>query len=101
MTFDEREAIKIRIQQIFLERQSLQEEYKTLFSLLREIDERDSNQTSSDKELVGNNHCLKDPKTNSLTWEDFELKEVDEENINTKEYDKRLAELQSFLESEK
>jgi hypothetical protein len=96
LTFNERDAIQIRIQQIFIERQSLQDEFTTLLSRLREIDERDSGETSIHNGMSGK----REHHTSSLECEEFDLGEIEEEKIDTKVYDKRLDELQSFLESE-
>jgi hypothetical protein len=110
MTFNERDAIKLRMQQIFQERQCLQDEYNTLFSRLREIDERDLRQSSikgiaaplesMDKEKSWKELSKKEPKKSSLEWEDFDLGDQDQEQetIDTEEYDKRLNELQDFID---
>lgn len=109
MIFNEREALKIRMQQIFLERKQLQDEYKELFSRLREIDERDSRQSSSKDNAPSKNleqnkgvteHSTEESNKSSKEWEDFELTSQEESTIDTKEYDKRLDELQGFLEAE-
>lgn len=106
MSFNERDAIKIRIQQIFLERQSLQDEYKTLFSRLREIDDRDLSKTYIQNEtefkktdLVDNVKDKKETHKSSKQWEEINLSN-EEEEIDMEEYDKRLDELQAFLEAE-
>jgi hypothetical protein len=104
MEFNEREAIRTRMEQIFVERQNLQEEYKHLFSRLREIDERElSPNTLNDRGPLTEKE--KDEKFNekqievhNKKFEDLDKANDEQEQIDTEEYDKRLDQLQYFLD---
>ena len=78
--FDERAAIQLRMQQIAHERERLQDEYKELFTRLREIDQHDGVQPS---ESVKQNTVAS--KKKALEWENIDLGDQAEEDMVTKE----------------
>ncbi|MFC0562291.1 hypothetical protein ACFFH4_25975 [Halalkalibacter alkalisediminis] len=97
--FDERAAIHLRMQQIVQERERLQDEYKDLFTRLREMDQREDSQIPSPPvESVRQNNVATQEK--QLEWENIDLGDQVDAEIDTKEYDERLNQLQDFLESE-
>ncbi|ARK29746.1 hypothetical protein [Halalkalibacter krulwichiae] len=90
--FDERAAIQLRMQQIFQERERLQEEYKDLFSRLREIDHPVGTQASHAPQAI---EKITETSKQMKQWEDDQ-----EEQIDTEEFDKRMNQIEAFLEDE-
>ncbi|MBU8906505.1 hypothetical protein [Desertibacillus haloalkaliphilus] len=102
MTFDERAAIQLRMQQIFQEREKLQAEYDGLFTRLRQIDQRDPSIASAvpveelgDKQSAAGREVANSQFPDMGNFDTFNEKEID-----TKEFDQRLDQLQQFLEKE-
>ncbi|WP_157049921.1 hypothetical protein [Thalassobacillus sp. C254] len=82
----------------FTKRQKLQEEYKELFTRLRELDK----DLPEGKPEVSVAHAEKElDKGTFLTATDNMAKEVNEDPTTSEQYDKRLSELEAFLEQEK
>ncbi|WP_227935391.1 hypothetical protein [Alkalihalobacillus deserti] len=103
MVFDERAAIQLRMQQIFQERERLQDEYKELFSRLREIDQLEGTQvpaTPLEIEKPKSKSTQAGAHNNPSQWENIELDDKIEEEVDTKDFDKRIDQLQEFLETE-